>query len=93
MLWLKVCLGKWSFACFMMLSTMGLDGSGRSETCRGVALDLGFLRLARSFSRLLGTAVQPLSSMVFDMLDLWLKVVNSLLMLGGLEGCCLQVDE
>jgi hypothetical protein len=56
-------------------------------------LDLGFLRLARSFSRLLDTAVQPLSSTVFDMMDLWLKVVNSRLMLGGLEDCCSQVDE
>lgn len=68
MLWLKVCLSRRSRACFMMMSTIGLLGNGMSSIRSGVAFDSGFLRLESSFSRLLGTAVQPLSSIVFDMI-------------------------
>ena len=50
-----------------MLWTRGLFGNDKSSTDTGLE-DLGSLQLATSLSRERGTAVQPCSSTVLDML-------------------------
>ena len=81
------------------MSTTGLLGNGISSTRSGDDFEFGCLRLASSFSRLLGTAVQPLSSMVFDMVTgfgcgLVMDELNEIVTVdGGCVGCSASVTE
>lgn len=67
MLWLNVSLGRFSFAYCVICCTSRLSVMLISSTLMGVEGFFSFL-LATSFSSDLGTAVQPCSWVVFDIL-------------------------
>ena len=70
MLWLKVSVGRFCLAYSVTCCTSGLSGSVISSILTGLE-GCGFFLLLTSFSRERGTADQPCSSVVLDIMDVF----------------------
>lgn len=74
MLWLNVSIGRFSFAYFRTCCASELSGNWISLTSIGKE-GCGLVLLATSLSRDRGTAVQPYSSIVEDILVFYLQLL------------------